>query len=367
MNDAVPELRRVAARRALDIGMISYGLPVPGLKRGGIERVAHDLAQGLSRRGHAVTVYSHDPAPPDAAYRVEVARGRRLMHSWLGRRLMMGYLGNATALDSRLRRHDVIVAHGDSLLLPLLGRPVLRVMHGSALGEALTATSPLRVAHQLGVYLQELLAAATQRGCVAVSHATLKHNPLVKRVIPNGADLAAFFPDASARTAHPSLLFVGALGGRKRGSLLVDWFRERIRPRVPDATLTMLSEEGPATEGVTYLRGVPADELARLYRASWIYCSPSTYEGFGLPYLEAMASGSPVVCTPNPGSREVLGDGRYGVLASDDRFADEIVALLSDPVRRGELAASGLQRASEFDLERMLDRYEQVLEELCAS
>ena len=129
----------------------------------------------------------------------------------------------------------------------------------------------------------------------------------------------------------------------------------------------MLTEPGPEVEGVTYRRGLPADELARLYRSSWLDVSPSTYEGFGLPYVEAMASGCPVVCTPNVGSREVLEDGRYGVLASDDEFADVVVSLLGNETRRAEMAARGLARAAEYDIERMIDRYESLLEELCTT
>ena len=53
------------------IAIFSYGLPVEGQKRGGIERVAHVLAQGLARRGHAVSVFSHDGKPQGAAYDVQ--------------------------------------------------------------------------------------------------------------------------------------------------------------------------------------------------------------------------------------------------------------------------------------------------------
>ena len=51
----------------------------------------------------------------------------------------MGYLGNVLALLPDYREFDAIIAHGDSLLLPLAGKPVVRVMHGSALGEARSA------------------------------------------------------------------------------------------------------------------------------------------------------------------------------------------------------------------------------------
>ena len=73
-----------ATGRAVKIAVVSYGLPRPGFKRGGIERVAHDLSDGLARRGHDVTVFSHDPLPPHAAYKVLPLPWRRFVE-YLGR------------------------------------------------------------------------------------------------------------------------------------------------------------------------------------------------------------------------------------------------------------------------------------------
>ena len=66
---------------------------------------------------------------------------------------------------------------------------------------------------------------------------------------------------------------------------------------------------GPARKGVSYHVGVSDTELAALYCRAWVYVSPSTYEGFGLPYAEALACGTPVVATPNDGSHEMLSAG----------------------------------------------------------
>jgi glycosyltransferase involved in cell wall biosynthesis len=112
---------------------------------------------------------------------------------------------------------------------------------------------------------------------------------------------------------------------------------------------------------VTYHTGLTRDELDALYRSAWVYASPSTYEGFGLPYVEAMASGVPVVATPNPGSCEVLDNGRYGCLMDDDRFADAVCELLRDNSRRAELAALGRERARAFDIARSAFAYEQLI------
>jgi glycosyltransferase involved in cell wall biosynthesis len=349
----------------LRIAMVNYFLPAAGRKVGGVDRVAHDLADGLGRRGHRVVVWSYDPAPPGAAYETRPLPGRRIFLHPVGRRLTLGYLGNLLSLFGDYRDADVLLAHGDSLLLPLWRKPVLRVVHGSALAEAASAASPWRRAAQLGVYVQELVSALAQPGCVAVSRNTTRHNPFVRRVIPNGVDLAAFAPDPAAKTEFPSVLFVGTLDGRKRGRLLVEWFRDHVRPRRPDARLWVVSAAGAPESGVQYFPGVGDAELARLYRAAWVYASPSRYEGFGLPYVEAMASGTPVLASPNPGSREVLGGGRFGVLSGDADFPAALAGLLADAGLRRELARCGLARAREYGREAMLDRYEALLEELC--
>src|SRR5262249_36511912 len=155
-----------------------------------------------------------------------------------------------------------------------------------------------------------------------------------------------------------SLLFVGTLAGRKRGRFVLRAFANVVRRAHPDATLTIVGENGPPSAGVTYCVGVDDVELAALYRRAWAYITASTYEGFGLPALESMACGTPVVASPNPGSIEVLDHGKYGALPADVEFGLAISALLSDAETRAALSARGLRRARDFSLTIMLDRYE---------
>jgi phosphatidylinositol alpha-mannosyltransferase len=344
--------------------MLSYSLPVEGEKRGGIERAAHTLADGLARRDHDVVVFSHDPKPDDAAYDVRELPWKGFVNTWTGRRLTMGYLGNLLAVVLDYSDFDAVIAHGDSLCLPLTGKPVLRVMHGSALGEARSATSIGRCVLQLGVFAQELLTALISRGVIAVSENTTRDNPFIAQVIPHGVDENIFAPWPAAKSPEPSILFVGALDGRKRGRFLLDGFVKTIRPAHPQATLTIVGGSGPSHPGVRYLTGVSDAQLADLYRRAWVYASPSTYEGFGLPYLEAMACGTPVVASRNPGSVDVLGAGNCGLLPDDEAFASAVAALLGDETRRDEMSAAGLHRAAQFTLTRMLERYEKVLFDL---
>jgi phosphatidylinositol alpha-mannosyltransferase len=349
------------------LAVFSYGLPVPGEKRGGIERAAHSLAQGLAERGHRVVVFSHDAKPPDAVYEVRELPWKRFVKTWLGRRVTMGYLGNVMALLPDYREFDAVIAHGDSLLLPLAGKPVVRVMHGSAWGEAASATSIGRSLLQYGVYAQELLTALLGSGTVAVSENTRHSNPFIRRTIPNGVDTRLFSPMPREKTAEPSIVFVGTHAGRKRGTFLLDMFQRVVRAAYPDARLMFVGPPGPAFPGVTYHTGVSDSELASLYRRAWVCASPSTYEGFGLPYLEAMASGTAVVATPNPGSLEVLGDGDHGRLVEDASFGATLVDLLNSENSRRAIESAGVLRAQEFSLDVMIDRYEALLMEMCGA
>ena len=85
------------------------------------------------------------------------------------------------------------------------------------------------------------------------------------------------------------------------------------------------------------------DELAELYRGAACLLMPSRYEGFGLPVLEAMASGTPVVASPDPALREVAGDAALYAAPS------ELAAGIREAIaRRAELRAAGLERARGF-------------------
>lgn len=345
----------------MKIAIFSYNLPIVGEKRGGIERVTQTLSENLTQRGHIVEVWTHDAKPDGAEYEVRALPWKRFASTWVGRRLTMGYLGNVLALLPKYDDADVLIAIGDSLLLPLRGKPIVRVMAGSALGEALHADSPWRFFLQAGVYIQELITALTQPGCVGISHNTRRYNPFVRRVIPLGINLKLFYPAPRDKTDEPSILFVGTLDGRKRGLKLIEWFSREVRPRFPDARLMMVSPKGPPIKGVTYHVGISDDELSEMYRRAWVYASPSTYEGFGLPYLEAMASGTPVVATPNSGSREILNEGRAGRLVSDKEFGATVAELLADGEQRERLIQLGLARAKKYSLSAMVDDYEVLL------
>jgi len=118
---------------------------------------------------------------------------------------------------------------------------------------------------------------------------------------------------------------------------------------------------------VRFLGYMPDATLAVLYRLAAVFVFPSLYEGFGLPPLEAMASGAPVVTSNVSSLPEVAGDAAVLVDPRDPRaIADGIRRVLTEPGLRDALRARGLARAAEFSWERSVERIRQIYAEVAA-
>jgi glycosyltransferase involved in cell wall biosynthesis len=178
-------------------------------------------------------------------------------------------------------------------------------------------------------------------------------------VTPLGVD-AVFRPAADARGTY--LLFVGAIQDRKDPLAAVAAATAVGLPLVvagpeKDARLA----EHLRVAGADVRGYVPRAELAELYRGAAALVLPTRYEGFGLPVVEAMASGTPVVAAPDEAVREVAGDA--AVFAEAPDLADAVRRALDD---RDRLVAAGLERARLFSWDetarRTLAVYRELLE-----
>ena len=151
----------------------------------------------------------------------------------------------------------------------------------------------------------------------------------------------------AADLGAPYVLGVSTLEPRKNLPALVAAFQE-LRRRRPDVILALAGLEGwerepLAEEGVRLLGFVPDDELARLYRGAAAFAYPSRFEGFGIPVVEAQASGVPAVVSSHPSLDEASGDAALRVDPDDPvAFADALEQALERP--RGE----GVEHASRF-------------------
>jgi phosphatidylinositol alpha-mannosyltransferase len=328
--------------------MISYYLP-SGSKIG-VGYQVHALANQLVRRGHRVTVFSGCGPSEGSLYdTVQVplhGANRTFKFAWFMRRVDW-------------TQFDVLHAHGDDYWLSGRPRPLhVRTMHGSCLSEMLHIRG-LKQKLRMGLLgIGELAAIAVCDVCVGVSHNTYGWLHLIHRHIPNGVDLSRF--GHGPKSDVPSILFVGTYGMRKRGWLLADAFQSTILPAVPTAQLWMVCQDAPDAPGVRVLGRVSDRELARLYSEAWVFCLPSTYEGFGIPYVEAMAAGTPVVATANAGAREVTEDGRLGMLTSEAELGRSLLRLISSETERSEFAMKGRIAAEKYDLDQVARAYEEL-------
>ena len=108
--------------------------------------------------------------------------------------------------------------------------------------------------------------------------------------------------------------------------------------------------------------------LAILYRLADVFVFPSLYEGFGLPPLEAMASGTPVITSNVSSLPEVVGDAALLIDPYEpEAIADAMRRVLSEPALREDLRARGLARVRQFSWERSISRVREIYGEVLAS
>lgn len=226
---------------------------------------------------------------------------------------------------------------------------------------------------------QAQLAAANSDLIVAVSEFTasqvrdLLHVPSSKiRVVPHGVDPADAPPDDRRENI---ILFVGVLQERKNLIRLVNAFE-----RVPSEWRLVLAGAAngfgaqrildaiagsAARERIEITGYVPAAALRDLYRRAAIFAFPSLDEGFGIPVLEAMAHGVPVLTSNRSALPEVAGGAALLVdPVSGEQIGDELLRLIRDENLRNELRRLGYRRAADFTWQKTTQSTYRVYREL---
>lgn len=178
-------------------------------------------------------------------------------------------------------------------------------------------------------------------------------------VTANGVDTANFFPDAlPPLTVLPDkyILFIGSLQPGKNLQVLLEAWRQ-TRSEYPDLWIVLGGERGHVfdkvkltTDGRVYCLGyVPERDLPGLYAKARLFVLPSLEEGFGLPALEAMACGTPVIVSDGGALPEVVGDAALIFDKHDPvSLSAAIRSCLQNPDLSASLVARGFERIKKF-------------------
>ena len=328
---------------------------LPCGKFGGVTNQVHFLANELARAGHDVKVYTFSSAPSNALYKVEKIGRIENKFSY--------HFKPPIVYSLQKIRADIIHSHGDDAFV--FKKPKVRTFYGSALAEAIYSRSLKISTYQFINYVLELISSLSASFRVACSTFTKKFLP-INRVIPCCFPKEIFYPGKKSK--YPSVLFVGTMYGRKRGNIAIREF-EKVKKEVKKAEMWFVCSDDKSYkykkyDGITFYRNLPFTKLSELYRRAWIFCSTSSYEGFGVPYIESMASGTAVVTTNNPGAEEILCGGKYGVICLENEIHKNIIRLIENKNERKKLEDMNIEVVQKYRAENVARQYIEIYESL---
>ena len=354
--------------------MFCLDLSAAAQERAGLGRYAASLGQALLARGAPLTAFLNDPrgsrlAPPLSALPTRTVNLAR--KPWR-LRAAATYFGGPS-LDAVFAGLEVY--HATEHLLPRLRNvPSVFTLHDIAY-----LRYPQYHLLQNRLFLSGMMPRflAQADRIIAISESTrqdaLQHyhlDPAKVVVIPEGVE-PRFTPDIAPelvravrqayRLPERYILFVSTIEPRKNLPTLLEAYAA-LRARHPDVGLVIAGGKGwlyqsffdrlnalGLQEQVILTGFVPDEHLPALLQAAEVFAFPSHFEGFGLPPLEAMACGVPVVCSNASSLPEVVGEAGLLVPPDDTRaWTETLDRLLTDQALQRELRGRGLARASHF-------------------
>ena len=331
---------------------------------GGTAVAAIELARALDARDDVdvIGVAARHSQPPAADWQPPI----EVRHLWPPRNLLYE-LWHARAPVAKVERATgaVDVVHATGVAYPRTDAPVVVTIHDLAFLD-----DPTRVTkHGFRFFSRATaLARAHARLVLCSSEATKAHclaegfDAAKLCTVPLGVTATPATPDEVARVrakyglTHPYVFFSGTVEPRKNLPRLLRAFAKVKRT---DVDLVLSGPQGwneslradlaPIEARVHTLGFIDRTELFALHAGAEVFCYPSIKEGFGLPVLEAMVQGTPVVTSAVTSTAEVAGD--TGVLVDpfdEQAIADALDRVLDDPALAQRLGHAGQERAQTF-------------------
>ncbi len=373
----------------MKIALVSpYDYPYPG----GVTQHIFHLDKHFRQLGHRVKIIAPcaGEAPEKLADNVIVTTSRVISIPFSGSKARIPY---SPAVYWRVKKalqeehFDIIHAH-EPLTLPV---PVVALRHSKAVNVG--TFHSYRDTHLIYQYGRRVFQPFFNKldGKIAVSEAAkdtvAPYFGGEYVIIPNGIDVERFGgehvrPLEEYADGKLNILFVGRLEPRKGFGYLLRAF-PRIKEEFPQARLIVVGaylkkektkhlhyvREHHLT-GVKFVGHVSGELLPRYYRSCHVFCAPSIgFESFGIVLLEAMAAGKPIVACNIPGYRDLLDDGKEGLLAepkNERSLAEAITHILRDPTLQRSMGQQGRIKARHYSWRevalQVLDYYQELLQ-----
>jgi len=376
----------------------------------GIGRYTHELAKSLqavedieslrffaSGRFVPELAYSESESQPESDAVPAAAQSRSLGLRRLVQKSPLAlevYRQLATLLrSSGLKGEESCIYHGPNFFLPRFGGPSVATFHDLSPFTWSHCHEPAKVR-----YMQKELRLTLDRADRLITDSEFTRHELaafsglsLDRIDAVSLACGAEFHPRSETELQPFLarhdlnyqgytLFVGTIEPRKNILALLQAYESlplTLRRRWP---LVLAGYEGWASDDIharmqqaekagwaRYLGFLRAEDLPSLYSGARLFAFPSHYEGFGLPVLEAMSSGVPVVCSNSSSLPEVVGEAALMCDAEDvDTLTAHLITGLEDADWRGAAVQLGLERAAGFSWQRCAEETTNVYRKLLA-
>lgn len=334
---------------SLKIGMVFADLPQEGKKPGGVSVVIHELANALVRAKNFVRIYTYSSKPHDALY--EVVNLKPLINMKLSRRLFLPF--QLIFLD--YQDLDLLHLHGEDWAYLKRDIPTIRTFHGCSLNEAqfadnLKSKLIFKAYHYLEILARKLANLSVGIGDDTVALLGVKH------IIYNGYTKALYYPPQQ-KANKPTAIVIGTLQGRKQSILAIELLL-KIKKEIPELVIHAVVDQPYHHPDVNNWIGVSSEKLAQLTRDSWIGVSTTLYEGFGIYYLEWMASGTIPVTFKNVGIKNLIKKYQAGIFCKDTNdMYHQVLSILQNSSSRIAYSRNAITASQSLSWDGIAEEY----------